>query len=193
MAKVVKKFAYSFTPGWEKELEALCLKGVGEKAYICSPLGADTIEEIHRNMLCAREQMYYASRVFDVVAVGPHAYLPILLNDTVADERNLGLNFGVELLSVCQHIFVCGNRISTGMAAEIKYAAKHGITIHCFNTELRSEIMRLCNDGFSGVPPKEMHSRVKFLCHFGGAYAPLGEPSPKEYLVKTQTVQVVLE
>lgn len=191
MANVKNNATINFAPDWEKELESLCLKGVGEKAYICSPLGADTTEEIHRNMLCARELMYYSSKLFGVVAVAPHAYLPILLNDTVADERSLGLSFGVELLSMCQHIFVCGNRISSGMAAEIKYAAKHGIKIHCFNVNLKCEIVRLCNEIFPEKKPDEIHSHVKLFCHFGGDFVPLSKPSPNEHIIRTQALGLV--
>ncbi len=191
MNKLKENVTVQFVPDWEKELETLCLKGIGEKAYICSPLGADTTEEIHRNMLCAREQMYYSSKLFGIVAVAPHAYLPILLNDTVVDERSLGLSFGVELLSVCQHIFVCGNRISSGMAAEIKYAAKHGIKIHCFNINLKSEIMRLCNEVFSETTLDEIHGHAKIHCHFGGDFVPLGKPSPKECVIRTQVLGLV--
>lgn len=160
-----------FSPGWEKELEQYNLTASGlEKAYICSPLGAATAEEICNNMQYAREFMYYAKELFDVVTVAPHAYLPILCNDTVADERSLGMKFGVELLGMCQHIFVCGTTISVGMAAEIKYAAKEGIKIHVFNELLHKDVKELC---------KGTNALVSL--HSGGEYVPLSVPFPKKY------------
>ncbi|MEE1504419.1 MAG: DUF4406 domain-containing protein [Acutalibacteraceae bacterium] len=169
--KKIKSTQPFFLPGWEKELEHYNLTASGlEKAYICSPLGAETAEKICNNMQYAREFMYYAKELFNVVTVAPHAYLPILLNDTVADERSLGMKFGVELLGMCQHIFVCGPEISVGMAAEIKYAAKEGIKIHVFNDLVHKEVEELCKG-----------TKALINLHSGGEYVPLSVPFPKKY------------
>lgn len=166
-----KKSDVYFFPGWETEMEEFNLMCTNsEKVYVCSPLGAETVPEIYENMHHAREYMFMAMQVFNCVPVAPHAYLPVLLNDTVADERNLGLKFGVELLSVCQHIFVCGPTISAGMAAEIKYAAREGISIHLFNELLRGKVEELCEG-----------TNAKLNYHFGGDFVPLAVPSPKKY------------
>lgn len=169
--KINRNHSY-FSPGWELELEEHNLtSGKLEKVYICSPLGAETVPEIRANMHYAREFMCYATKLFECVAVAPHAYLPVLLNDTVADERYLGLKFGIELLSMCSHIFVCGSRISTGMAAEIKYAAKKAIRIHVFNEDAAEKVKELCEG-----------TNARITCHFGGDYVPLSVHSPKRYL-----------
>ena len=63
------------------------------KAYICSPLSAETDQEIQQNMVYARQ----------CVA-------------EVAKE------FGISVLEHCHLLIICGSRISSGMEIEIKKA-----------------------------------------------------------------------
>lgn len=59
----------------------------------------------------------------------PHAYLPYLLDDTVAEERALALEFDTKLLKLCTRLVVYGDVISSGMRMEIEEATKLGIPI----------------------------------------------------------------
>ena len=98
--------------------------------YICSPLSAPTPEGIRKNMLMARYYMERVSREFGCRVVAPHAYLPELLDDNVRRERELGLAFGRVLLGWCEGIIVCGDTISSGMAAEIIEARNLGLPVY---------------------------------------------------------------
>ena len=100
-----------------------------ELVYICSPLSAPTHEGIKNNMNRAREYMKEVSEMYDCRAVAPHAILPAILDDTVSEERVLGLNFGLDLLRLCKKIVVCGTVISSGMKNEIALAKELGIEI----------------------------------------------------------------
>lgn len=106
-----------------------------KRIYIASPLNAPTPEGIRENMLRARE---YISTVEDsyegVRAFAPHAWVPEMLDDLDATDRQLGLDFGIALLKTCDCIFVCGNKVSNGMRAEIKLAVMLNIPIYAFGT-----------------------------------------------------------
>lgn len=52
-----------------------------------------------------------------------------MLNDAVAEERALALTLGHTLLANCAEIWVCGERISSGMVGEIAYAEARDIRI----------------------------------------------------------------
>ena len=97
--------------------------------YVCSPLGADTEEEVRDNMLKAREQMKIVSEIYNCRAVAPHAILPEYLDDHIPEERALGLKFGLDLLRICKLMVVCGDVISEGMRQEIEVAKELGIDI----------------------------------------------------------------
>lgn len=106
-----------------------------KRIYVCSPLNAPTGEGIRENMLKAREYMRVIEDSFSgVKCYAPHAWLPEMLDDNDETERTLALNFGQEILSICDAVFICGNRISAGMAAEIKSAIALNIDVVAFGT-----------------------------------------------------------
>ena len=80
-----------------------------ELVYICSPLRADTAEEMRLNILKAREQMEVVSEIYNCRAIAPHAILPDYLDDNNPEERALGLKFGLDLLKLCKLVVVCGD------------------------------------------------------------------------------------
>ena len=97
--------------------------------YVCSPLSAPTRAEMLANAAKASTYMVNAEKEFGDRAVAPHAYLPYLLDDTVAEERALALEFDTKLLKLCTRLVVYGDVISSGMCVEIEEATKLGIPI----------------------------------------------------------------
>lgn len=97
--------------------------------YVCSPLSAPTRAEMLANAAKASTYMMKAEQEFGNRAVAPHAYLPFLLDDTVPEERALALEFGQKLLAMCTRLVVYGDRISSGMSAEIMKAEELGIPV----------------------------------------------------------------
>ena len=97
-----------FTDNWESRLESQFLKNnrCCKKVYICSPLSAETDEEMLSNMRNARAYMYYAMTVMGYAARAPHAYLPMLLCDKIPSERAAALTFGAAAV-VGQRYAVC--------------------------------------------------------------------------------------
>jgi hypothetical protein len=92
-------------------------------AYICSPYSGDT----KRNKQYARELT--ARAIQDGYApITPHLYITECLDDNEPSQRELGLNAGLALLSVCD-IIIVGTKygISDGMETEIFRARRLGL------------------------------------------------------------------
>lgn len=98
----------------------------GKKVYICSPLSAKTKEERLFNMGLAKAYLDTISQVFHCRTFASHAYLSLMLDDTIPEERKLALSIGKQLLDFCDVLIICGGRISSGMKGEIRHAYDTG-------------------------------------------------------------------
>ena len=134
-----------FTEGWENRLneQMLTYNRCKKKAYVCSPLGASSKEQVLQNMQNAKAYMYYAAEVLGCVARAPHAYLPALLCDKVPAERALSLEFGLKLLEQCDILLVCGDHISEGMFSEIIKATKLNMNILVFDDNVYTQTKKI--------------------------------------------------
>lgn len=134
-----------FKKEWETLLIKKCLEHNTQKknVYICSPLRANTIDEIYENMKNAQKYMFYVQSAYDVSAYAPHAYLPILLSDNSKEEREMALKLGLNILKKCQELYVCSDYLSEGMIGEIYYAAANGIKICVFDEHMYMEVSNM--------------------------------------------------
>ena len=73
------------------------------------------------------------------IPIAPHLLFPQFMNDENPKERQLGLFFGMVLLSKCAEVWVFGDRISPGMDAEIKRARWKNFRLRYF-TESCEEV-----------------------------------------------------
>lgn len=111
-----------------------------KKVYICSPLRATTPEAQYLNMKRAKGKEHFTQIIlsdkfpqYRWAAFAPHAYLPKFLDDSIEEERNIGLQFGKKLLKVSDYIAVFPSKeISRGMAAEIVLAVELGLKVIVF-------------------------------------------------------------
>ena len=99
--------------------------------FICSPFAGD----IDLNTDRARRYGRFAITKNTVPFI-PHLLYPQLLDEHDTEERSLGISMGIRMLSICQELWVFGERISSGMAVEIAKAKNLKIpikyfTIHC--------------------------------------------------------------
>lgn len=115
----------------------------GERIYICSPLRSNTSQGLEVNMQAARKYMQYATDKFQKRAMALHAYLPYVFNDDIPFERDLALKLGLDVLTVSDELFVCGNKISEGMKGEIEHAALHDKQITVFNKEIYNDVLMI--------------------------------------------------
>lgn len=122
------------------EIEYLTDKRKSGQAYICSPLRVESFKELRLNMRAAKAYMFYSAVRMDISARAPHAFLPMLLCDTVPSEREMALQFGLKLLEISDEILICGSRISEGMRGEIEHAAFLGKTMRVFEKGILDEV-----------------------------------------------------
>ena len=98
--------------------------------YIASPYAG----EIESNIAFAKAACRYTmSEGHTPVAV--HLLYPQFLDDGDPAQRAAGLTMGHRVLTACDELWVCGERISTGMAHEITEAEKLGIPIREVSAE----------------------------------------------------------
>ena len=98
--------------------------------FICSPFAGD----IENNVKAARKYCSFAVEM-GYIPFAPHLLFPQFLNDTDPKERELGLFFGIALMSKCAEVWVFGETASVGMAKEIEKAEKRGMRIRWFNSK----------------------------------------------------------
>ncbi len=99
--------------------------------YICSPFAGD----VENNISMARVYSRFAVRNA-CIPLAPHLIFPQFMDDSVPAERSIALFMGMVLLSKCEQVWVFGNIISKGMAAEIEKAEKKNMPIRYFTEEL---------------------------------------------------------
>ena len=88
-----------------------------KKVFICSPYRGD----VERNVALAN------------CPVVPHLMYPQFLKDSDPDERILGITLGVELMKICDEVWIFGSTISSGMAFELEHASKLGIPVRLYS------------------------------------------------------------
>jgi hypothetical protein len=114
------------------EKEKRALRAFRPIVYICSPFAG----EVEKNIEAARNYSRFAVDK-GYIPIAPHLLFPQFLNDADPRERQLGLFFGNALMSKCSEVWVFGNRISTGMAAEIKRAKWKNYRLRYFTDEMK--------------------------------------------------------
>jgi len=67
--------------------------------------------------------------------ITPHLLYPQFLNDALQSERDLGMFFGIVLMSKCSEVWVFGEKISAGMKTEISRAEFKGYPVRYFSRE----------------------------------------------------------
>ena len=103
-----------------------------KKVFICSPYRGD----VERNVALAKAHARFAARC-GYCPVVPHLMYPQFLKDSDPDERILGITLGVELMKICDEVWIFGSTISNGMAFELEHASKLGIPVRLYSNDGR--------------------------------------------------------
>lgn len=98
--------------------------------FICSPLSGD----IETNIKRARRYSRFAM-MSGAIPIAPHLLFTQFMDDTDNDQRCKAIFMGLVLLSKCRQLWCFGDRLSHGMAIEIKSAKQHGMPIRYFNEQ----------------------------------------------------------
>ena len=118
--------AYEALTNIEKEEK---LRKTNKKiVFICSPFGGD----IWGNTIRARRYGRFAATE-GTAPIIPHLMYPQFLEENNPKERQLGINMGLVLLSICHELWVFGDHISSGMRIEITQAKSLKIPIRYFS------------------------------------------------------------
>ena len=125
--------AFEALSGIERE-EQKALRAFRPIVYICSPYAG----EIEKNVTAAKRYSRFAVEK-GYIPIAPHLLFPQFMNDEDPTERELGLFFGNAIMSKCSEVWVFGDRISNGMAAEIKRARWKNYRLRYFTEELEEK------------------------------------------------------
>ena len=111
------------------EQEQRALRAFRPIVYICSPFAGD----IEGNIANAKRYCRFAVDS-GYIPIAVHLLFPQFMNDADPDERELALFFGNAIMSKCSEVWVFGERISSGMASEIKRAKWKNYRIRYFDS-----------------------------------------------------------
>lgn len=106
-----------------------------KRVYICAPLGGD----VEGNIGKARQYARYAL-MCGAAPIVPHFYA-LCLDDGIPGERELGMAAGVSLLWLCDELWVFGDRVTEGMASEIRFGQSLNIRIKNIREEEIGEMI----------------------------------------------------
>lgn len=102
-----------------------------QKIYICSPLRGNIEDNINK----AKEYCKFVVAKMKAMPVCPHIYFTQFLDDNNELEREIGMDFGLRLLSECDRVIVFDNNgISKGMKKEIELANRLNIPVECWSS-----------------------------------------------------------
>ena len=96
--------------------------------YICSPYR----DSPRVNVMRARQYCKFAASK-GRIPFAPHLYFPQFMSEERERERVMQMNF--ELLKLCGEVWVFGDKITEGMAAEIAHAVRLRKKIRYFTTK----------------------------------------------------------
>ena len=103
--------------------------------YIASPLSGD----VEQNLEFARKACRFAIEQ-EVTPFAPHLMYTQMLDDSSPGARQLGIEMGNQMLELCDELWLCGDRISEGMANEKALAEQIGIPVRQISAEDIQEV-----------------------------------------------------
>lgn len=92
--------------------------------YISSPCRGN----MKYNLKKAAEYCRSVALSFDTIPIAPHLYFTQFMDDNNPLERKMGMEMGVDILNICDELWVFGEP-TEGMKAEIKVAESIGMPI----------------------------------------------------------------
>lgn len=107
------------------------------KVFICSPYRGN-IEENTKSAQFFTKIIIGTGRV----PVAPHLYFPQFLNEENPHERMNGIEMGLELMNVCDEVYVFGFTITEGMKFELEHARKKRIPVRLYDEYMNAVNLR---------------------------------------------------
>jgi len=98
-------------------------------AHPVSPVEGETYEE---NLKGATEWLRWAILTKGVYAIAPYIGMCYALDEEDPMHRTMGIDIDLEVIGRCDQLWLCGPRVSSGMAVEASYAGSCGIDTRDF-------------------------------------------------------------
>jgi len=95
--------------------------------FICSPYRGD----VARNIENAQHYCQIAIKA-GKIPIAPHLYFPQFLDDNDPTQRRIGIFYGLELMKLCDEVWVFGKEMTEGMRQEIAHAEGLGMQVTYF-------------------------------------------------------------
>lgn len=115
--------------------------------YIASPYAGDIVE----NIKTAQEACWYAMEQGEV-PIAVHLMYPQFLDDGSPKDREAGLQMGLRVLGVCDELWLCGDRVSSGMQKEPEAAERLSIPVRRVSSqELADCLTQEAGQAFAGM------------------------------------------
>ena len=92
--------------------------------YICTPFSGD----IEGNTKKAQEYCREAVKE-NCTPIAPHLLYPQILDDSNPAEREKGIRMGLNILEVCDEVWVFGQELTAGMSREVELAGQKKIPV----------------------------------------------------------------
>lgn len=108
-----------------------------KKIFICSPFRGN----IEENKKAAQ---FFAKVIIGTgrVPVAPHLYFPQFLDEENPNERMNGIEMGLELMDVCDEVYVLGFIITEGMKFELDHARAKHIPVRLYDEYMNAVNLR---------------------------------------------------
>lgn len=108
-----------------------------KKIFICSPFRGN----IEENKKAAQ---FFAKVIIGTgrVPVAPHLYFPQFLDEENPNERMNGIEMGLELMDVCDEVYVLGFNITEGMKFELDHARAKRIPVRLYDEYMNAVNLR---------------------------------------------------
>lgn len=93
--------------------------------YICSPYKDNAFQTTAQNV---EDVKRYCKGASDEgrIPFAPHLYFTQFLDDSVKEQRQRGIELGLQVMLLCSEVWVFGDYISEGMQQEIELANQLG-------------------------------------------------------------------
>lgn len=88
-----------------------------KKVFICSPYRGNIEENKKKAVTYARITVMSGD-----IPIVPHLYFPAFLDEKIPNERMTGIAMGLELMDMCDEVYVFGFDITEGMKFELDHA-----------------------------------------------------------------------
>lgn len=130
------RFSKYTEEGYHDPTAYAALTNVARKAavlplvYICSPYRGDRKANVEK----AKRYCRFAYND-GAIPLAPHLLYPQFMDDSDSYERRAAMHFDIVLLGKCDELWVFGNRISSGMAEEIREAERLNMRVRDFTEE----------------------------------------------------------